>query len=376
MKYDFNNNFVPYRVDGEKTEEFYSRLRIFSWEIFSTASIYFDEIISMSLQHTAKSEVKRKETLIQLLTIGVFINCHSKKGIFYRENLISKGVCQEKNISPLFDSEELINMQIDFALDFSLDDLKELIDYIKNTGEYAYEVPILEKWHKYWTDCNDKKFSTDICKVLLFTDLFIDGSQKYIGQYFNNEFFNRQVNIDPRREDYFQVTKTKPEYFLNAISAMWMIDINREIFDSMPIKKVMVPGCMRPENGRNCQARHDGAYLQCSGCNNICNINKLRQTGQKKGFDVMIVLHQSTFKVDYEQLRGTGIVGVACMSCLLSGGLMLQEKGIKPLCVMLNKPGCKKHWTADGISTDIDYDELFRVLGIFIDGIDEGKLSA
>lgn len=380
MNFDLNNNLVPYSIGGEKSEEFYSRLRIFSWELFSSGKVYFDKILSKRLFQSTGSDNEKKDILIQLLLIGILIKCHSKtaKTALQLNTVGSKPNTRFPGFDELsgIESEILNKVQDDFTLDFSMDELKSLIDQLRNTQEYEYESNILEKWLGYWKECSPQVFYSEIARMVVFADFFIDFSQRYIGKYFNNTFFIEQLPlIDLEREDFYQITKTLPEYYLNAIAAIWMNEMNQEVFDSKTNKKIMAPACMRPNNGKDCQAIPSGSYLYCTGCNALCNVNTLRQKGLERGFDVMLVLHQSTFKIDVDQLKGSGIVGIACMSCLLSGGLMLQNKDIHALCVMLDKPGCKKHWTTEGEMTSISYDELNRVIGQVNDEVKK-KISA
>lgn len=61
---------------------------------------------------------------------------------------------------------------------------------------------------------------------------------------------------------------------------------------------------------------------------------------------------------------GAGVLGVTCVQNLLAGGWKALRLGLPPQCVLLDHCGCRKHWHAEGISTEIDEAELRRVLAI------------
>ncbi|WLD29947.1 MULTISPECIES: DUF116 domain-containing protein [unclassified Clostridioides] len=65
--------------------------------------------------------------------------------------------------------------------------------------------------------------------------------------------------------------------------------------------------------------------------------------------------------VDVEDV---GIIGVACVLNLISGGWKVKNFGFVPQCVVLDYCGCKNHWHEKGIVTDINVDRLLYTIGI------------
>jgi hypothetical protein len=361
MKFDFNGNLIPYRIDGEKADEYNSRLRIFSWELFALGKTHFSDLFLEKFKKENSTDSDKKSMLIELLMIGVLIKCHSRKELANPESTQGKS---SQKLQTETELDEFGNSALNFALDFSLADLQEMMNFLEITNEHVYELRVVEKWFTYWQQSGNEIYYSNIVKILLFADFFIEYSPKYLGKFFNDQFFKQLPGIDIQRDDYFQITKSFPEYCLNAVSALWLNELNQEVFDSSDVKRIMVPGCMRFNNGKSCEAVKMGSYLRCSACNTSCNAYKLTKFGETSGIDVLIAVHQSTFKADQEQLKNSGIVGIACMSCLLSGGLMLKEKGIHAVCVTLDRPGCIKHWTKEGVMTNINYPELMRLIGL------------
>ncbi len=54
----------------------------------------------------------------------------------------------------------------------------------------------------------------------------------------------------------------------------------------------------------------------------------------------------------------TGIVGIACVLNLISGGWRLNDIVIPAQCVLLDYCGCKNHWNKEGVPTEINFNRL------------------
>jgi hypothetical protein len=47
---------------------------------------------------------------------------------------------------------------------------------------------------------------------------------------------------------------------------------------------------------------------------------------------------------------------------LIGGGLELRGNNVAAQCVFLDFPGCRNHWTEEGVPTDLNFEQLRRVL--------------
>lgn len=61
--------------------------------------------------------------------------------------------------------------------------------------------------------------------------------------------------------------------------------------------------------------------------------------------------------------KGMGIIGVACILNLLSGGWKAKKLGYLPQCVLLYYCGCNGHWDGEGIVTGLNENKLQATLG-------------
>ena len=58
-----------------------------------------------------------------------------------------------------------------------------------------------------------------------------------------------------------------------------------------------------------------------------------------------------------------GVVGVSCVLTNWHAGWQLDAAGVLAQGVLLNQAGCKKHWSRQRVATDVDLDELQRIVG-------------
>lgn len=373
-----NHSYVlPYLAGEKQNRGLYSALESAAQLSFERGKKELTKIISEKSRSETTNENEKKVVVFECLLVGVLWICHAEKAMASRESSLSDlkhliKVAKSKTSSDIlrksYYSFRNHQLTIDisgkaYPLDLSLESFNKFMKWLNATEEYNYELKVIDDWYKYWLKAGKSQFLFDMNAILRYALAFEDICNKELSGFFNKEYFETEVhNISKAREDYFQVTKPISEYYLNGIGAVWMNNLNKQAFDAHKNKLVMAPGCMRPKNGTDCKASREGEYLRCNKCNTSCNINKLVHKGKEDDFDVLIALHQSTFKAEKSQLSGKGIVGIACMSCLIPGGLMLYEKGIHAQCSILSQPGCKKHWTSSGEMTGINLNELNVVL--------------
>jgi hypothetical protein len=80
---------------------------------------------------------------------------------------------------------------------------------------------------------------------------------------------------------------------------------------------------------------------------------------------VYVIPHSSDFTKWLERWKDTrevGVVGVACVLNLFTGGYEMKDLNIPSQCVLLDYCGCQNHWHHEGIPTDIDQKQLLQTL--------------
>ena len=100
-----------------------------------------------------------------------------------------------------------------------------------------------------------------------------------------------------------------------------------------------------------CQAQEQADGYVCASCSDDCQVNRLTKQYQR----VRIVYHGSEMeKKKVETNEKIGVVGVACILNLISGGWKAKRLGYVPQCVILNECGCNIHWDKSGRVTSLD----------------------
>jgi uncharacterized protein len=232
-------------------------------------------------------------------------------------------------------------------------------------GEYYHEAHQLKNWYNFWKARPDE-MKIEFPKILLFTSWFIDYCQDQLCEYTTTiPKFKNTLKTRRNREDMLQTGKRTGEYFLNMVGAEILNRAYRDEFLKCDDRTVFVPGCMRVGKGHNCKAVTGKSGISCAECNDQCNVYKINKEGKRKGYSVKILLHESNM---FAHSSGSilpencAIVGVACIPCLLAGGWKVRSQGLPVQCVLLNYSGCAKHWHPSGISTNLDMEQLNRVL--------------
>ena len=137
-------------------------------------------------------------------------------------------------------------------------------------------------------------------------------------------------------------------------------------------RALLLPGCMR-RSQQICKARETELGLRCTECLKNCNVHKLTDMGDKYGFEVYVISHESSAfsKSSKEDRDELGIIGVACISNLIAGGWKSDSLGIPAQCVLLDYATCNNHWNEEGIPTDINVNQLMKLFDIKLEEFNE-----
>jgi uncharacterized protein len=250
----------------------------------------------------------------------------------------------------------------------TLDHFDRLLNWMEASGDYVQEVRRLRNWRDYWAGQPPMVIAADVTIAILISDWFADQSLAVLGKYTPNvERFLREKQPGHRwKEDVIFASRRRVEYHLNMVGAEIMNRAFRDDFMKTKRKAVILPACMRYYPKPQCKARSNGLSCECTGCTPQCRVNQLTKMGRKFGFGVFLVPHESSvFSGDAGRAligEGAGIVGIACVSNLISGGWKAKGLGLPPQCVLLDHCGCRKHWHEQGIPTDINMNRLMQVL--------------
>lgn len=367
---------------NESSTEFYKKNLNFSKKVLNKLEGNFSNDINDYMNYINKNNMEqlrsKSEYLLEILMIGVFWKEHVNKAITLskipRNILIKLSTLREKeSIKKIVDINRglleylFLNRRSNDKVKISLENYKKLVNYLKACGDYKEEAKRLEVWISYFFSLNKNKVEKILTSYLEFAKYFEDISQEVLGIYTKNvNLFLK--NIDKKykyREDFLFCSRKEVEYHLNMVGAQIMNEAYRKEFLKTKEKRLLLPSCMRIKDEKNCKAiKTEEGYI-CNSCSKNCNVNKYDKLGKKYNFQVYIIPHESSISVKNKIKDGhIGIIGVACVLNLISGGLKAKNLGFVPQCVFLDYCGCKDHWHDKGIITDINMSYLLYSLGI------------
>jgi hypothetical protein len=384
IKQNIMNKVVTYSLlNGQDfSDEFYSDILHFTDKILSEARPELEWYIANYMEYISENKIEtlrtREEYILELIIVGVLWSNympHARKTKFISKVLLQR-LYEIRQLNPsIKDSvdnvrgvlayELLTNTDNNISIDFSLKAFKSLLEWLEATGEFREETIRLNSWYVYL-----KSYTTDDVSLLLqvavnFAQRFSLLGMNELGKYLPNVEHFRTVRLKEYKykEDYFFVARHSNEYILNMFGAEIMNRAMSEDFMDKPEKAVLLPTCMRNEPYDGCKAESDGKEQVCKSCFAKCNIGKAAAHLRKHNIKTYLIPHSSDFSKflkKWESNNEIGLVGVACVLNLLTGGYEMKRLGITSQCVFLDYCGCKKHWDEEGIITDLNIHRLMR----------------
>lgn len=238
----------------------------------------------------------------------------------------------------------------------SYEKLKESVGFMQRSGEFKEEVRRFQSWLDFFAGYEETEWRQlwrDVWRLVEMVDeLGNRHLQRYLPQLQNYLETNRCAWNS--REDAGLILRDKNCYYINMIAAQMLNECCRQDFVACDKTYIFLPGCMSSK-GKYCQARESEDGYVCVSCSEECQVNRL----SKLYPGVRIVYHGSQMeKKKVSTHEKIGVVGVACVLNLISGGWKAKRLGYVPQCVILNECGCNIHWDEKGLVTSLDEEEL------------------
>lgn len=376
------------RGEGAGSDQYYNDAAAFTDEVLAMAGNLAQDLTCKYIQHLSENDktalCPKEEHYFEFLTLGTLWQVYSgdATGLDRFPRQLLSGLArlrrQGGNLKPGIDFVRGIISTIFLSPDLydnitvqepTLEQMDRLLDWLDAAGEFGREVARLRRWRGFLESLPDAEASDMLATAITFAAWFEDVSEDALGIYTQN--VDRYLNeVRPEKywhEDVIFCGRRRVEYHLNMVGAEIMNRVSREEFAAAGRKAVLLPACMCMHPFPACKAVGDGDSLVCMGCSAGCSVNRLKTLGEKHDFDVLVVPHESSIssagKGNMFIGPGTGIVGVACVLNLVSGGWMLKDMGIPAQCVVLDYCGCKNHWCSEGLPTEINISQLGKILG-------------
>lgn len=374
----------PYALcgDHENPDQYYTDLEAFAEKTIIKLSEYLGRVTEEFMSHNALTSLNfpasREEYLFEALLIGSFWNIYGGYASATHDSTLDimkqlAGLRRVKGITGITADKTrgLLGIKLmkspEHRDDFLIPGVKgfmKLIQWMEATGEFQREALRFREWLAFFKHQDETYTFISICLMKNAAKRFSVESESVMGAYTSGvNSFNRQFHEKYQlREDAISVLRDRSEYHLGMLGAYIINKSTREDFLKTKEKVLLVPCCMKNSPQSGCRSIKDKNGEICAGCNTGCRINLLRQLGEKHKFDVRILSHSSDLSVwaaHPGEEQQVGVVGVACLTTLLSGGFELKKHGIAAQCIALDHSGCR-HWKDNPESTSLNINELLR----------------
>ncbi|OKP91584.1 hypothetical protein A3844_00165 [Paenibacillus helianthi] len=369
-----------YSLTGEDggADQYYTDVAVFTDEVLE--KLHEDQSISKFSQYIALRKLEvwdHNIYALELLMIGVLWNVYSSRataGSVYMGKLLSslyalrsrsqearrvvdrlKGIAGTSVLARRRHVDERIQLH-SFA---------KLLGWLRASGEFEQESRRLKVWLDFLRGLPEKESEGILQRAVRKAVWFERRSLECLGRYTSNVDTYIENNRQRLRwqENRIFCSRNRVEYHLNMVGAEIMNQVFYDGFHAAPGKIVFLPICMRNKTAGKCQAVQEGPGYVCRRCSKTCRVQEVTALAEVYSCKVLMIPHASTaFGQERIRVGEVGIIGVACVLNLISGGYKAREMGYLPQCVLLHYSGCVLHWHREGIETSIDMERLERSL--------------
>lgn len=367
------------------SNEYYVDVAAFTNEVILNGEPIMNSVILNFKNYIKENNIEslrsNEEYLLELLTLAILWQLYSDDAFELSElpkKIIKKLVELRRQGGNIKAGADFIrgilstiflspNRNYKSTIELSLKNFKKFITWLSASGEFDEEVKRFNNWEKYFSTLPLKKLEEIFLAAAAYALWFNARSEVVLGKYTRNlnSFLKNEYPKHKFKEDIILCGRQRVEYHLNMVGAEIMNRAFRDDFLKTRMKKLLLPICMRYNNEKNCKAKYTQDAYVCRNCTAECRVSKLTEMGKKYGFEVLIIPHgSSVFREEKVKYGEIGIIGVACVLNLMSGGWKARDLNLVPQCVILDYCGCKKHWSNEGIVTDININQLKKVLDI------------
>jgi hypothetical protein len=378
---------ITYSLKNEQknSDQYYQDVADFADLVINTTRKKTDDILQPFLNHIQKNDLETLRTepeyLFEYITLGMLYKIYAGEALELAQptqqvlSWLYAMRTKHRTFKPLFDwfrgmlSGLLIRPKAQkTAPRPSLDNLTQLLNWMEATGEFSEETERLALWKDYLKTLAVNGQNDCLETALSLADWFTTESEEQLGKYTPNvdTFLSETHPGYTWREDRFFCGRKREEYHLNMVGTEVLNRAFRETFLRLEDKVVLLPPCMKARQDDTCKAVESPFGDLCAHCTPTCRVHQITQLGEKHGFKVAIIPHElsvfSSGEMKAPSDKKMGIVGVSCPVTNVIGGWETKKLGIPAQGVLLDYCGCYWHWHDKGIPTDINLNQLLKVI--------------
>lgn len=370
-----------------RSDAYYEDVAVFTDEVLVEAEnrvCTLVEAFQLYLQQTGRENPRSfAEYAFEVLTLGVLWQIYAGKTTDLAQAsqglLVSLTRWRQKYraLKPVLDPVRGVLANLFLARPHSrtasrptLDNLDQLLRWLAATGDFKEEVKRLTMWRDFLADELPTKVAQNLETAISWASWFETHSQTALGRYTPHveQFLNNTHPGYRWREDAIFCGRQRVEYHLNMVGTEILNRAFREQFLTTEQKVLLVPPCMRAKPDHQCEAKTTPFGQRCAACEPSCRVHQVTKLGEKYGFEVLIMPHELSVLAGGKMKSATdgrmGLVGVSCPLTNVTGGWETKYLGIPAQGVLLDYCGCPWHWHREGIATDINFNQLLRVLDL------------
>jgi hypothetical protein len=374
------------RTSHSNSDVYYQTIAAFSNDVLVHASRQVSELLGSFLtwsEHSPQvSPRTREETVFELLSLGVLWRVYTPSALASRtgaRRLLTWLAVLRKRSDFLKPGVDVLRGWLGGLLSLhkkpnhpavppTLKNMDILLEWLQATGEFSEEVKRLTAWREFFATLSPQAVPPALQEAIDLAGWFESRSLERLGEYTGHvETF--LSNTHPRyrwREDNLFTGRQRVEYHLNMLGSELLNRSLRAGFLETPRKIVIVPPCLKAKSDEECQAKLTPYGNHCASCTPACRVNQVTRLGEKHGFEVFMIPDKlKVFSGDRPELspgHSVGLVGVSCPLTNASGGWEMKSLGVPAQGLLLDYCGCSYHWHKHGIPTDINFNQLLRLV--------------
>ncbi len=316
----------------------------------------------------------RNEYLIDLLMIGTLWNVYISNAMASKfiitkftqalSNIKTDNVEKNNEIEKL--KNQIIN---EFLIEHSDDpptaDLNNytlLLDWLISVSFFNEEVLQMLVWEKFFNQLDERHISETLNNIINYTFDFSDNAFNQLHIYTNQviDFLEGSYIDSDKTEDIIMRERSEEEYHLNMIANYLLNKAQKDNFKAKPKKIVILPTCIQDENVHESQGTNSSSIPD-----NISDkIKNLINELNDPNIELAFIPHKdfSKFFAKYTNSEDTAFIVAACALNLMSISFELKRLNINFQILPLDTSGCKKYWNNEGIPSNINTNQLIKLL--------------
>jgi uncharacterized protein len=369
--------------DGEVTStHYYSDIAAFADYWSSSLHPVLDELIDKVCQLRAATGLAERsfdELALELLALGVALHEHSaeaarfpawgKKWLETMIHLQAKYPRFEGLFKTLRGGMNILCSFGRGAKDHNVTPtsrVRQLVDWLRLQGSEP-QANRLEEWVLCLAQAEPPSAASLLDSSLELARRFDVLSEASLGTYTRGveAYRSRVLPTAHWRYDALLVSSTALEYHLGMLATEILNRVYHPGFMAAPHKLVILPPCLCARPQGECIAIQTPLGVQCGGCTPACQVNQISKAAALKGVRVVMVPDDqlsSLCLASGQSGTGLGVIGASCALRNWSAGWEANRLGLNAHGVLLDSAGCSKHWTKNGVPTDVNLQELFKQL--------------